>query len=138
MNPKKIWANLGVENIEKTTKFYLSLGFKLNGNPTEDLVSFLFGEDEFVIHFFEIEKLRSSLEGEISDLNLGNEIMFSLSTSSKEEFDDWIKEIQIAGGSILFDSNNDRKEFYDKNGFYVCVFADPDGHKFNLLYNANM
>ncbi len=138
MKPKSIWANLGVESIERTKDFYLSLGFKLNGKPTEDLVSFLFNDDDFVIHFFEQEKLKTSIEGELSDLRQGNEVMFSLSVESKDEFDSWISEIKQAGGTILFDSNNDRKTFYDDNGFYVCVFADFDGHKFNLLYNENM
>ena len=138
MQPKSIWANLGVENIERTQDFYLSLGFKLNGKPSDDLVSFLFGDDKFVIHFFKKEKLKTSLEGDISDLKQGNEVMFSLSTESKDNFDNWITEIKNAGGTILFDSNNDRKEFYDKNGFYVCVFADLYGHKYNLLYNENM
>lgn len=138
MKPRNIWANLGVENIERTKEFYLSLGFKLNGSPAEDLVSFLFGDNDFVIHFFEEEKLKISLEGELSDLEQGNEIMFSLSVESKDEFDSWIDEIKQAGGTILFESNKDRKKFYDENGFYVCVFTDPDGHKFNLLYNENM
>jgi len=64
--------------------------------------------------------------------------MFSLSVKSKREFDSWINEIKQAGGNILFDSNKDRKKFYNENGFYICVFADPDAHKFNLLYNENM
>lgn len=138
MQPKQIWANLGVKSIKRTQAFYQKLGFKLNGNPNEELVSFLFGDDTFVIHFFEKEKLKMSLEGPISDLNQGNEVMFSLSADSKGEFDKWIEEIKEAGGEILFDSNKDRRKYYDENGFYVCVFADPDGHKFNLLYNAHM
>ena len=138
MRPRNIWANLGVESIERTNDFYLSLGFKLNGNPAEDLVSFLFGDDNFVIHFFEQEKLKTSLEGELSDMRQGNEVMFSLSVESKDEFEKWVSEIEQAGGDILFDSNKNRKKFYDENGFFVCVFADPDGHKFNLLYNENM
>ncbi|MDN3668227.1 glyoxalase/bleomycin resistance/extradiol dioxygenase family protein [Echinicola jeungdonensis] len=138
MKPKRIWANLGVESIDRTQDFYLSIGFKLNGNPTEDLVSFLVGDDEFIIHFFKKERLKDSLEGEIADLNQGNEVMFSLSTESKDEFDSWINEVKKAGGTILFDSNIDRKAFYDENGYFVGVFADPDGHKFNLLYSDNM
>lgn len=138
MQPKKIWANLGVKDIDRTRKFYLKLGFKLNGNPTKDLVSFLFGEDNFVIHFFEKERLKASLEGEISDLSKGNEIMFTMSVKSKEEYDGCITEVTKAGGTILFDSNKDRNPFYDESGFYVCVFTDPDGHKFNLLYGENM
>jgi len=137
MKTKQIWANLGVENIERTKKFYHSLGFELNGNPTEDLVSFFFGLNNFVIHFFKKEKLTESLEGELSDLSKGNEVMFSLSAESKNEYDKWVDLIKSTGGRIHFDSNNDRKEFYDKNGFFVCVFADPDGHKFNLLFNEN-
>lgn len=138
MEPKQIWANLGVRNIKRTQEFYLKLGFELNGTPDDELVSFLFGDDAFVIHFFENEKLETSLEGATSDLSQGNEVMFSLSANSKEEFDKWIMEIKKAGGKIHFDSNTDRKRYYDDNGYYVCVFADPDGHKFNLLYNANM
>ncbi|MDO6437338.1 VOC family protein [Cyclobacterium sp. 1_MG-2023] len=137
MKPQNIWANLSVEDIERTQSFYQSLGFQLNGIPSEDLVSFLFGNDGFVIHFFKKDKLEESLEGKTADLNLGNEVMFSLSVESKNAFDSWITEIETAGGSILFDSNKDRKPYYDENGFFVCVFTDPDGHKFNLLYNNN-
>ena len=137
MKTKMIWANLGVDNIERTQKFYQELGFELNSSPDEDLVSFLFGSNNFVIHFFKKEKLKESLEGEISDLNKGNEIMFSLSAETKDEYDNWVDLIKKAGGKVHFDSNTDRKDFYDKNGFFVCVFADPDDHKFNLLYNAN-
>lgn len=81
--------------------------------------------------------MKTSLEGELSDLKHGNEIMFTLSAENKSEFDKWIDEIKNAGGSIFFDSNIHRKEFYDENGYHVCVFADPDGHKFNLFYNEN-
>jgi hypothetical protein len=135
MKPMKIWANLGVKDIRKTRAFYSSLGFTLNGIPSEDLVSFLFGPDNFVIHFFKKEKLESSLEGKTADLSQGNEVMFSLAADTKKAYDDWVIEIQQAGGNIVFDSNTDRKAYYDDNGFYVCVFTDPDGHKFNLLYN---
>lgn len=138
MNTKQIWANLGVENIERTKFFYQSLGFQINGTPSEDMVGFFFGPDNFVIHFFKKEKLESSLEGKTADLSIANEVMFSLAADTKKEYDDWVDEIKQAGGEIVFDSNLDRKEFYDKNGFCVCVFTDPDGHKFNLLYSENM
>ena len=138
MKVTQIWANLGVENIECTKSFYKALGFQLNGQASEDLVSFFFGPNNFVIHFFKKDKLELSLESKIADLNNGNEVMFSLAVDTKYEYDTWVIDIKNAGGRIIFDSNTDRKEFYDKNGFFVCVFTDPDGHKFNLLYNENM
>lgn len=137
MRTKMIWANFGVDDIDRTQKFYQELGFELNGQPSKELVSFLFSDNDFVIHFFKKEKLKESIEGELSDLTKGNEIMFSLAAETKKEYDKWVDVIKKAGGKIHFDSNNDRKEFYDENGFFVCVFADPDGHKFNLLYNEN-
>ena len=33
MKPKMIWSNLAVSDLERTTKFYAELGFKLNGSP---------------------------------------------------------------------------------------------------------
>ncbi|MDO6675463.1 glyoxalase/bleomycin resistance/extradiol dioxygenase family protein [Tenacibaculum sp. 1_MG-2023] len=133
----KIWANLGVEDIERTQKFYKRLGFILNGTSTNEIVSFLFGEDEFVIHFFKKEKLKESFEGEIADLNNSNEVMFTLSAKSKEEVTVLIERIIKAGGYIRFDPRKDKKKFYDDNGYYVCVFQDLDGHLFNLFCNLN-
>lgn len=51
MKPKKIWSNLAVSDLERTTKFYTELGFKPNGD-SQELTSFFVGEDDFVMHFF--------------------------------------------------------------------------------------
>src|SRR5690606_3655328 len=91
MKTKMIWANFGVEDVERTRKFYQDLGFELNGQPNEELVSFLFSEKNFVIHFFKKEKLKESLEGELSDLSKGNEIMFSLPGETKTQYDNWVE-----------------------------------------------
>lgn len=136
MKPKKIWSNLGVTNVKKTQEFYEKLGFKINGKPTNELVSFMVGDNDFIIHFFKNERLKSSLEGEVSDLKKGNEIMFTLSAESKSEVNEWISEVENAGGTIVFDPRKDNKKMYDENGFYVFVFSDLDGHKFNVFYNT--
>jgi|TARA_R110001606_G_scaffold15302_2_gene63105 predicted lactoylglutathione lyase len=46
-----IWANLGVESIAKTQKFYCELGFNSNGEPNEELVSFIFSDNNFIFTF---------------------------------------------------------------------------------------
>jgi hypothetical protein len=117
MNPKKIWSNLAVSDLERTTKFYTELGFKFNGNSKE-LTSFLIGEDDFVMHFF----LKNVLEKN------SNEIVFTLSAESKEQVNNWAKEVERAGGKII----SKPEEFGE--GYYGFVFADPDGHKFNVFY----
>jgi|8_EtaG_2_1085327.scaffolds.fasta_scaffold147880_1 predicted lactoylglutathione lyase len=138
MNTKKIWANLAVKDVEKTWDFYLKLGFEPNCPPsTKELASFVVGDNDFVIHFFEENRFKTSLEGEIADLKKGNEIMFTLLAESKEEVDEWVRKVKEVGGTIHFDPKKDRKKMYDENGYYVCVFADPDGHKFNVFFNSN-
>lgn len=127
MNPKMIWSNLAVSDLERTTKFYTELGFKPNGNSNE-LTSFLIGKNDFVMHFFLKDILKTSIKGEITDSQISNEVIYTLSAESKDQVDDWAKEVESAGGKIISEPEEFGKEYY---GF---VFADPDGHKFNVFY----
>src|SRR5690606_36126553 len=124
---KKIWANFAVSDLERTTKFYTQLGFKSNGSSKE-LTSFFFGEEEFVIHFFLEDILKANVKGEIADSQNANEIVFTLSAESKDQVNNWAKEVEHAGGKII----SSPEEF--GKGYYGFVFTDPDGHKFNVFY----
>ena len=75
MNPKKIWSNLAVSDLERTTKFYTELGFKPNGSSKE-LTSFFVGEDHFVMHFFLKGILKTIIKGEITDSQNASEVLF--------------------------------------------------------------
>jgi predicted lactoylglutathione lyase len=127
MDTKKIWANLTVDDLARTTKFYTELGFKFNG-ASEELTSFFVGKNDFIIHFFLKDVLRSNVKGEIADLKYGNEVVFTLSADSKEEVNSWENEVRKAGGTII----STAEEF--GKGYYGFVFTDPDGHKFNVFY----
>ena len=127
MTPKKIWANLTVSDLDRTTEFYTKLGFKHNG-ASRDLTSFLIGKDNFVMHFFLKEKLEVNMKVKMGDSQNANEIMFALSADSREEVDHWAKEVETAGGKVI----TSPEEF--GQGFYGFVFADPDGHMFNVFY----
>lgn len=127
MNTKKIWANYTVADLDRTTAFYTQLGFKPNG-ASKDLTSFMVGEDDFIIHFFLKDVLQQNTKIEIADAKLGNEIIFTLSADSKEETDRWAAEVEKAGGTLVT-----QPEAFGP-GYYGFVFADPDGHKFNVFY----
>lgn len=132
MKPRKIWANLAVSDLNRTTKFYTDLGFRSNDtHNSTDLTSFCVGEDDFVVHFFEMEILKSQINGELVDPKQGNEIIFTLSAESRDEVDEWVKKAKKAGGTIFTEG----KEF--EKG-YFCGFSDPDGHKFNVLFWPSM
>jgi predicted lactoylglutathione lyase len=127
MNPKKIWANFAVSDLDRTTKFYTELGFKPNGR-SDELTSFLFGEDNFVMHFFLTAVLETNVNIKVGDSHTANEIIFTLMAESKEQTDEWAKEVVKAGGTIVSEP-----EAFGA-GYYGFVFADPDGHKFNVFY----
>jgi len=127
MNPKKIWANFAVSDLERTTKFYSELGFKSNGR-SEELTSFFFGEDNFVIHFFLKEILKRNIKAEMTDPHAATEIIFTISAANKEEVNNWAKEVESAGGKLIT-----QPEEFGK-GYYGFIFSDPDGHRFNVFY----
>jgi len=126
MKPKMIWANFVVDDLDRTTDFYKALGFKFNGK-SDELTSFLFGENDFVINFFLKDFLFKNTKVNISNQQESNEIIFSLSAETREDVDQWVDAVRNAGGMIL----SEAEEFGD--GFYGCVFSDPDGHKFNVF-----
>jgi uncharacterized protein len=127
MNPKKIWANLAVGDLDRTTKFYTALGFRSNGR-SNDLTSFFMGDDNFIVHFFLKDVLTTNVKMDLTDPQIANEIVFTLSAGSKEETDNWAKEVEKAGGKIITPP-----EAFGP-GYYGFLFADPDGHKFNVFY----
>lgn len=127
MNPKKIWSNLAVSDLERTTKFYTLLGFKPNGSSKE-LTSFCVGKDDFVMHFFLKDILQANMKVEIANSQNVNEVLFTLSAESIQQVDNWEKEVENAGGKII-----SRPKAFGK-GYYGFDFADPDGHRFNVFY----
>ena len=126
MIAKKIWANFSVKDAKRTKQFYTQLGFtpnKTNNDPK--LASFLFGDADFVIHFFE---QGSQIDEYLpSGSKNASEIIFTLSAETKAEVNEWQDRVKKAGGNIFHEAGRDETNHY---GF---VFADPDGHKFNVL-----
>lgn len=127
MKTKKIWANFSVQDLERTTAFYKQLGFKQNG-ASDQLTSFFFGDNDFIIHFFLKNILEDGMKGTIVDTKTGNEIIFTLSADSIDEVNNWEKAVQQAGGTIV------SKPAAFGEGYYGFVFADPDGHRFNVFH----
>lgn len=131
MKTRMIWGNLVTHDIQKTIQFYTALGFKQNGKETEELVSFIFAENNFIINFFTAKRFENALRGKLTDTTINNEIIFSLSADSREEIDLWLEKVKKAGGTIFSEPEN-----FEKG--YTFGFADPDGHKYNFLYWPGM
>jgi len=131
MKSKKIWANYSVKDAKRTRQFYTQLGFTPNNtNNYPKLASFSFGDDDFVIHFFEQGSRIDEYLTSGSKTN--SEIIFTLSAETEEEVKEFANKVQEAGGDIL------KQVRRDEDNYYGFAFADPDGHKFNVLLMDNM
>jgi predicted lactoylglutathione lyase len=130
MKAKMIWANFSVKDAKQTHQFYTQLGFKpFMPNSDPRLASFLFGENNFVIHFFE---QGSQIDAYLPAGVKANEIIFTLSADTEAEVNEWSAKVTEAGGKIIKEAGRDKADYY---GF---TFADPDGHKFNVLLMDKM
>lgn len=130
MIAKLIWANFSVKDAMRTRKFYTQLGFTPNGpNNDPKLASFLFGDDDFVIHFFQ---QGSQIDEYLTSGSKTSEIIFTLSAETEDEVNEFAGKVKEAGGDIF------QKVRRDENNYYGFAFADPDGHKFNVLLMDNM
>ena len=129
MKSKMIWANFVVKDVKRTNEFYTALGFTPNNtNNFPKLASFLFGDNKFVIHFFE----QGSGINDFLTSGYDSEIIFTLSAETEAEVKEWAERVKKAGGTIFKEVRRDEK------GYYGFAFADPDGHKFNVLLMDNM
>ena len=100
---------------------------KPNNDPK--LASFLFGENDFVIHFFE---KGSRIDEYLPPGSATSEIIFTISAETEAEVNEFADKVKEAGGNIF------QKVRRDENNYYGFAFADPDGHKFNVLLMDNM
>ncbi|MEO5778075.1 MAG: VOC family protein [Flavobacterium sp.] len=132
METKMIWANLASTNLERIRKFYNSLGFRSNDNmSSSEIASFTFANNNFIINFFIPSRVKDDGNGGIGNWEGQSEVIFSLQADSKEKVDEWREKVHLAGGKIISEPQP-----YEQG--YTFCFADPDGHKFNVLYWSGM
>ena len=132
METKMIWANLAATNLERTRKFYNSLGFRSNDNMSSgEIASFTFAKNGFIINFFTPSRVEDDTNGFIGKWKDQSEVLFSLQADSKEQLNEWREKVHLAGGEIISEPQP-----YEQG--YTFCFADQDGHKFNVLYWPGM
>ncbi|WP_342511987.1 VOC family protein [Sporosarcina sp. FSL K6-1522] len=127
---RDLWLNLPVREPERAKAFYLQLGFRLNEQyfSQDGSCSFFVGDNQIVIMLFPESTFRGFTKNAIADSQQGTEVLFSLGANSKDEVDEIALKVEGSGGTVLSKSE-------ERDGWmYGCLFADPDGHRWNVLY----
>ena len=133
MKIKNVWLNLPVKNIEKSKEFFKAIGFKINPihENAKDVVSFLIGENDFVLMLFPNDVFRNFTQNEIADTKKGTEVLINIDAQSKGEVDEMAKIVLKAGGRIFAEPGE------SQGWMYAFGFEDLDGHRWSMLYMDN-
>lgn len=127
--PKQFWINLPSKDVKKAADFYTTIGFKINPqHPTTDKAASLFiGDSNVVLMIFDEPTFKNFTNSSLAGPETNN-VLFSIDAQNKEEVDDLARKAVAAGGNSL------HKPTEQKDWMYGCIFSDPDGHLWNVLY----
>lgn len=130
MSVKQLWLNLPVKDIQRSKEFFKAIGFKENPihANSPNLAGFLIGSQEFVLMLFPEDDFKSFTQNDISDTQLGSEILINIDAETAEEVDRMETVVRQAGGEVYQSAEQSQSWLY---GF---GFKDPDGHRWAVLY----
>jgi catechol 2,3-dioxygenase-like lactoylglutathione lyase family enzyme len=116
---------LGVSDLARARAFYEALGWSTRAQPGDDVVFFQAGG--MVLALWS----RASLAEDtvVEDSGDWGGITLAYNTRSPDEVDAVIEEARTAGATIL---REPATTFWDG---YSAVFADPDGHPWEVAHN---
>lgn len=130
MNITDIWLNLPVKDIAIAKAFYTAIGFTPNSEYQggDHSASFLISPKGIVLMLFAENTFSQFVMGSPADLSTGNEVLLSISAETRAGVDEMAATVLEAGGTVFAPPTE------IEGWMYNCGFADPDGHKWNLLY----
>jgi predicted lactoylglutathione lyase len=126
---KQIWLNLPVNNIEKSKKFFSSIGFSFNEEYcNEQSACMLVGDKNFVVMLFEESMFVSFVQNTVLASPTHAEMLISIDAESRQEVEDLAQKVNDAGGVVF------AKPAENQGWMYGCGFSDLDGHRWNVLF----
>ena len=127
MKPKISLLTLGVDDIQRSKKFYLALGFSIFGEDDSD-IHVMFQMEGTYFSIFLKEKIAEEAGVEMTPRSTTDFVM-ARNVESKEAVDAGMKEAEAIGATIT------RPATDMLWGGYAGYFADPDGYLWSIAWN---
>tara|TARA_B100000676_G_C18021469_1_gene812878 strand:+ start:1249 stop:1659 length:411 start_codon:yes stop_codon:yes gene_type:complete len=124
---KQVWLNIGSQNLTIAKLFYENMPFcMINTKHSNDkMLSLYLGDNKLVVNLFENSVFATILGASPAQ---SSEMLMSIGAGSINEVNQWAQAVRNSGGKIL--AEPDMKDGW----MYGFGFADPDGHKWNVLF----
>ncbi len=118
---------LGVRDLERARSFYEVLGWRTNAAPGDEVVFFQAGG--MIVALWGRDDL--ARDTGVEDSGGWGGVTLAYNTGSPDEVDAVLDEARAAGATIL---RAGAETFW---GGYSGVFADPDGHAWEVAHNPH-
>lgn len=126
-NPRKLFVNLPVKDLEKSKAFFGKLGFAFNPKFTDqNAACVVVGEDLFAMLLVE-SYFKTFTTKDIADTSKTTELLLGFSVQSKAQVDEIVDEALKSGGKP-FNGTKDYGFMYNRS------FQDPDGHLWEVIW----
>ena len=127
LTPHKLFVNIPVSDLQRSIRFFESLGFAFNTQFTDATATcMLVGEDAYFM-LITPEKFRDFSKRPMSNPRKETSAMYALSVNSRAEVDEMVRKAIVAGGSKAVEPQ-------DHGFMYGSSFYDLDGHHWEVFW----
>ena len=125
--PRKLFVNLAVRDLERSKAFFTALGFDFNKQFTDDSAACMIVSAEAYVMLLVEARFRDFTRKAICNTTTHTEGLFALSCESRAEVDRLVAIAVTNGGSHAADKQ-------DHGFMYAWSFYDVDGHHWEVLW----
>ncbi len=122
-----IFVNLPVKDLNKTRKFWNTLGFSLNENFSDNNAICLILQEGSIYSMLISHELFSTFTNRLIADASTTQVLTAIQVESREKVDE-IVGLALANGATRY------REAADHDWMYYDSFADLDGHQWEILY----
>lgn len=88
--------NLPVKNLNKSVEFFTKLGFKFDPQFTDETASCMIVSEDIFVMLLTEDKFKTFTPKEICDATKSTEVLVCLSSESREEVDEMVRQSSLA------------------------------------------
>ena len=125
--PTKIFVNLPVQDLARSTRFFTELGFSFDPRFTDENAACLVISGDSYAMLLTEPFFRNFTDKELADTSTTTEAILALEVASRQQVDELAERALVSGGSPA-------GEPMEQDGMYERSFQDPDGHLWEVFY----
>lgn len=123
----KIFVNLPVKDLNRSLKFFKSLGYAFNPQFTDETAACMVISEDIYAMLLTEPKFKEFTPKAICDATRSNEVLVALSCESRADVEELVRKAKAAGGTLYAEPK-------DYGFMYQHGYQDLDGHIWELIY----